>query len=107
MKSVKKHIRWAFNYISVLYSIVIKFLGYEYDSKVIPTGFYCYEPDETKDPMKTICEEGVYYIKPCPYYKSLGYGRNGCKYLGIITDDIVFDDQCKLCSVNRGDEYDE
>lgn len=102
-----KYINWAFNYISVIYSKIIIFFGYKYNKSVIPMGFYCYEPDSTKNPMETIPKDGIYYIVPCPYYKSMGRGINGCKYLGIITDDMVFDDQCKICSVNYGDEYDK
>ena len=46
----------------------------------------------------------TYYVIPCKYYKTLGKRWNGCKYLGIITDDFVFDDQCKMCGQNYGDD---
>ena len=32
----------------------------------------------------------------------LGKNKNGCRFLGEITDDMVFDDQCKICNINWG-----
>ena len=62
---------------------------------------YCYTPDYEKN---KIAESFTYYVIPCKYYKTLGKRWNGCKYLGIITDDFVFDDQCKMCGKNYGDD---
>ena len=81
------------------WAMLITYFGYKYDKTKIPPGFYCYAPDETKDPIETLVDEGVYYIKPCPYYIKLGR-KNGCKYLAFVTDDFVFADQCKSCHEN-------
>lgn len=71
----------------------------------IPEGMYCYAPNDEKncandDSLNN--NGGTYYIKPCKYYKTLGRRFNGCSYLGIITNDMVFNDQCKMCSENYG-----
>ena len=81
----------------MLWSVILHFLGRRYDSSVIPEGPYCYSPDVEKNAKK---ENWVYYVIPCPYYKTLSYRWNGCKYLGGITDDSVFNDQCKMCDEN-------
>ena len=84
----------------MLWAKVLIFFGHEYDESVIPKDIpYCYTPDKEKN-VNGYC--GVYYVIPCPYYKTLGRDWNGCKFLGIITDDFVFDDQCKMCSVSDG-----
>ena len=72
----------------------------------IPDGTpYCYVPDVEKNNVNT--ETDKYYIKPCKYYKHLGGGCNGCGFLGVITDDSVFDDQVKICGEKEGygDDY--
>ena len=74
-----------------------------YDPSVIPQGLYCYIPDIKKNEKRK--DWSVCYIIPCPYYKTLGKTWNGCMYLGIITDDMIFDDQCKMCSENDELEY--
>ena len=87
----------------MLWSKIVLFFGYKYDKSQIPEGQYCYIPDIEKNKK---AEKWTYYIIPCKYYKTLGKHWNGCKYLGIITDDFVFDDQCKMCGENYGDEFD-
>lgn len=89
---------WLKNYLSVFHSKILLLFGIKHDKSVIPTGLYCYKPDYEKN--KTNKSSTTYYIIPCPYYKSLGGGRNGCKYLGVITSDTVFGDQCKMCGEN-------
>lgn len=37
-------------------------------------------------------------------HKTIGRRWNGCEYLGIITDDFVFNDKCKMCGENYGDD---
>lgn len=83
----------------MLYSKFRVLLGLNFNENKIPDGVYCYIPDIEKN--KTRKDFGVYYTKPCVYYKTLGNGYNGCAYLGIITDDDVFDDQCKMCSIRN------
>lgn len=82
------------NVINMLYWSVLIFFGFKRSNKPIPSGCYCYTPDYVDtNPF-------VYHVKPCKYYKRLGFGYNGCSYLGKITDDFIFDDQCKLCNEN-------
>lgn len=68
-------------------------LGIRKSIKPIPDGKYCYVVDkENKKPI-----DG-YWIIPCKYYKKVSENINGCNYLGIITSDIDFKDQCKICN---------
>lgn len=85
---------------SVIYGRLLRFLNIKRDDTVIPQGMYCYTPDIEKNKNK---KDGdyKYYVKTCKYYKRLGRDYNGCSYLGIITDDDVFGDQCKLCNVEK------
>lgn len=99
MEYIYYYLRNKLNYIPMWWAMLITYFGYKYDKTKIPPGFYCYAPDETKDPIETLVDEGVYYIKPCPYYIKIGR-KNGCKYLAFITDDFVFADQCKSCHEN-------
>lgn len=88
------------NAIYVLYYKVLRFFGYKLPEDGIPEGYYCYVPDNEKNSSK---KEGdfSYYIKPCPYWKWINKEYKGCAYLGVITDDPVFGDQCKMCNVNQ------
>jgi hypothetical protein len=92
-----KYLYWGKNLASVLYSKLLLLFGFRHSTSVIPSGCYCYEPDYDKNKVE---KSFTYHVVPCPYYKRLGKGWNGCKYLGIITDDFVFDDQCKMCGEN-------
>lgn len=96
--SVRTYLYWGKNLISVLYSKLLLLLGHKYSATVIPHGAYCYTPDIEKNKTR---EFSVYYIIPCKYYKTIGERWNGCKYLGLITDDFIFADQCKLCGENN------
>lgn len=106
--NIKKEIKYFFitkwGFISLIYSKIILFFGYEYDKSIIPPGPYCYSPDDEKNKRKDSDSKWVYYIKPCPYYKVISKNYNGCKYYGIITDDFVFGDQCKMCDINDNNE---
>jgi hypothetical protein len=83
--------------------LLLKF-GYKYDKSVIPKGLYCYSiSSEEFARMEREDWDGTYKINPCPYYVIIGSGWNGCKYRGCITDDMVFDDQCKICGTNYPD----
>jgi hypothetical protein len=95
---------WLNNLFIMLRSIIyVRIFKKEYDKSIIPEGQYCYTPDFEKnesepDSMKN--NGFTYYTKPCLYYRTLGNRYNGCQYLGIITDDLTFDDQCKICCEN-------
>ena len=95
---IPNHIYWGRNWVIMIWSKLLIFFGFKYSNKFIPEGMYCYTPDIEKNNDRE--NFSVYYIKPCKYYKSLSRDYNGCMYLGIITDDLVFNDQCKLCSDN-------
>jgi len=105
-KKISQRIHWAKNFISVKWSNVLFLFDIKYSEDLIPNGPYCYVPDEEANKNKEENDDS-YYIKPCPYYKSIGKGYNGCKYLGIVTDDFVFADQCKMCTVNKYYDDDE
>lgn len=85
------------NYLDIIISKILIYFGYKYDEKVIPEGMYCYKPDIDKNLARKNLR--VYYTIPCKYYKNLGK-YNGCEYLGIITDDDVFADRCKICGID-------
>ena len=84
----------------MLYNKMLIKYGYKHDKSVIPTGLYCYTP-KSDDVMKELLETGGFETKPCPYYTVVSKNYNGCKFTGTITDDFVFDDQCKIC----GEKY--
>lgn len=88
------------NIISLLWSKIISGFGYKYDESVIPYGPYCYKPDDKRNINYGKDGEFVYYTIPCRYYKIINKNWNGCKFYGIITDDYLFDDRCKMCNIN-------
>lgn len=93
------------NWIQMVGYWILGKLDIQLSKEPIPEGTpYCYLPDEDKNNER---ELGTFYIKPCKYYKHLGGDLNGCGYLGIVTDDSVFDDQCKMCGEKEGfgDDY--
>ena len=85
--------------IMVWYWLLAK-VGYKLSTDPIPDDtYYCYVPDVERNEVsrKFFGEKGVYYTKPCPYYIPLGKEYTGCAFLGVITDDMIFGDQCKIC----------
>ena len=99
---IRHYIYWAKNLANMLWWKLLFLFGVRRSTLPIPKGMYCYTPDIEKNKTRKDCT--TYYIKPCKYYKTLGRRYNGCSYLGIITDDMTFDDQCKMCGENYGDE---
>ena len=62
------------------------------DKTKIPKGYYCYT-------ITGPARRGV-KVKHCPYWT----GKK-CSYLNIkIEDDILLEDQCKICEVNMDEE---
>lgn len=101
----KNKLKTIKSYIDVLYGSILYKLKIKRSTKKIPVGPYCYT-GESYD-IKT----GIYHIKPCKYYKYLLSDADdfdseyrGCSYLGEITEDYLFIDQCKMCSENYGRE---
>ena len=90
------------NFANMLWWKLLFLFGVRRSALPIPDGMYCYAPDIEKNEARKEAEPYAYYIKPCKYYKTLGRRYNGCSYLGVITDDMTFDDQCKICSENYG-----
>lgn len=99
LKIIYRNLFWFKNFVSIMFSKFLFLFGFKHDSSVIPEGPYCYSPDDGKN--KNPESPFTYYTIPCKYYKTLGRKYNGCKYLGIITDDFLFDDQCKMCDINH------
>lgn len=97
------YLRLSKNIVSALFSKCLVFFGFNYDNSVIPSGPYCYLPDEKKN--AEVKSYSVYYIIPCPYFMILSERWRACRYLGVITDDFVFRDQCKMCGEN--DDYND
>jgi hypothetical protein len=95
---IKKYLYWGRNLTNMLFSKLLILFNFKYDKTLIPEGQYCYKEDSEKNKSS---DSFVYYIIPCIYYKKLGRTWNGCEYLGIITDDFVFGDQCKMCGENN------
>lgn len=99
------YLYWTENLVNMLWWKLLILFGVRRSALPIPEGMYCYAPDNEKNCANEDSinnHGGTYYIKPCKYYKTLGRRFNGCSYLGIITDDCVFDDQCKMCCENYG-----
>jgi hypothetical protein len=92
------------NYISVIWGVILKWLHIKRDESVIPEGEYCYTPNYEKNTFKTLTEEGVYYIKPCKYFKCLLGDYHACIFIGCITNNFLLADQCKICGKNYGEE---
>ena len=103
--NIGNYIYWSKNLINMLWWKLLFLFNVRRSALPIPEGNYCYTPDIEKNNNKRK-DDFSYYIKPCKYYKTLGHRFNGCSYLGIITDDMVFDDQCKMCNENYGLDYD-
>lgn len=99
---MKKYIIWSRDIIGILWWKLLILFRIRRSSSPIPKGVYCYASDIEKNKNKNE-DDFSHYIKLCKYYKFLGHGYNGCSYLGIITDDSVFGDQCKMCGKNKYD----
>jgi hypothetical protein len=107
MKQIARIPYIMINYVSAIWGVTLRWLRIKRDESIIPIGHYCYTPDYAKNAMKTLSEEGVYYIKTCKYYKPLGKYLTACTFCGFITEDPVFADQCKSCGKNYGiEDYD-
>lgn len=101
MKLSFNFLRWC----TSIWSVIIVYFGYKYDESVVPEGPYCYVPDVEKNKNKKD-DDYSYYIKTCDYFVFISREKKCCKLLGIITDDDVFGDQCKMCKVNDNYRYD-
>lgn len=97
-----RYLYWSKNFVNVLWWKLLFLFGVKRSVLPIPKGLYCYVPDIEKNNACSETEPFAYYIIPCKYYKTLGRRFNGCSYLGIITDDCVFNDKCKKCGENFG-----
>jgi len=85
----------AYNWIKMSIYWCIANLDIQLSTKPIPNNTpYCY--GHTFDE-----KSGEVIFKQCKYYQKLGGNCNGCGFLGIITDDILFEDQVKMCGVKE------
>ena len=63
------------------------------DENIIPDGHYCYKIN--------LVVGGVIYTNVCPYYY-YGHGyKRGCLYTGEYGNNILLNDQVKICGVNN------
>jgi hypothetical protein len=92
---IKKKTRMLRNWVTVFWSIIRVRLGFGYSEEPIPSGPYCYELIESRS------DSLDFKVRYCPYYRPLSGGYTGCKYLGMYTDDFVFEDSCKICSIKK------
>lgn len=84
------------NIFKILKAYILRFFRIYKDKSLIPDGFYCLTYSEGLN------------VKLCPYYKQITRTYNGCEFLGIINNDLAFDDMCKICKENNKIEiYDE
>ena len=87
------------NFSSVIYWRFLLLFGIKQSSEYIPDGHYCYSLERLPEAQVGIIQQYKYH--QCKYYKPIGKHLNGCAYLGVITNDIIFDDQCKICGENK------
>lgn len=96
-KSIFDNLLYTKNILSVIYNIIRTSLGHKYSEEEIPEGPYCYKAVEAP----CVGNKWVYKTKKCTYYKTLPKGYNSCNFMGVITDDLTFDDQCKICNIKE------
>jgi hypothetical protein len=92
-----------FNIINSIFGLIRIKLGIKYSEDKIPHGPYCYKLNRSSDGKLILppVNAGIGFIEPCIYYKTLPNDYNSCKFLGIITDDYIFGDQCKICDIKE------
>ena len=88
------------NLLKFAYYRLLVFFEYKLDKSKIPSGHYCYVPDDERN-KNACCDDINYYIQPCPYYLWINKRYKACIYCGKITDDFLLSDQCKICNVNE------
>jgi hypothetical protein len=112
MRKIKTFFLYFNNIINSIFGLIRIKLGIKYSEDKIPHGPYCYKLNRSSDgklilpPVTKRCKSIVYAgisirIEPCIYYKTLPNDYNSCKFLGIITDDYIFGDQCKICEIKE------
>lgn len=94
------------NFIELLFAKILILFGYKFDKRKIPDGLYCYSISAEKNKNKPK-NDLTLYTDDCPYRKHIYKYWFGCNFLGIITDDICFEDACKICSENENIKEDE
>lgn len=98
-RKIKSYYYSIVNLLIIIWSKIIIFFGYQFDKSIIPKGtHYCYLPDNDKNNCND--NSDIYYTIPCKYRKYIGKGYVGCQYLGVITNDLTFEDACKICGEN-------
>lgn len=91
------------NLLEVLFVKFLILFGYKFDKSKIPEGIYCYKINSEKNQNKPK-NDLTLYTDDCIYRKYIYKDWFGCKFLGIITDDMCFEDACKICSENENIE---
>jgi hypothetical protein len=81
--------------IKILISIVAtRLFRVKKDTSVIPPGEYC-----CCYVQRSMSSLGC-RVYVCPYFRNYDDDRSACLYLGLISDDPVFVDMCKICDIN-------
>lgn len=97
LKSQKKFTD-KLTHLQIIWVRIRNFFGYEKDTNLIPENtIYCYTIDS--DRMKNEPITSGYWIKTCPYYKTVGE-KSACTYVGYYGYDVLLNDQCKICGKN-------
>lgn len=74
--------------IECVFTKIQRFFGYKKSIKPIPNNIsYCYDEN----------------LKTCKYYRMIDNYYNACTFIGYIGDDILLNDQCKICGENEMD----
>jgi hypothetical protein len=104
MTKIKTFFLYFDNILNSIFGVIRIKLGIKYSEDKIPHGPYCYKINRDSDGKiisPPISSEITIKIEPCVYYKTLPNDYNSCKFLGIITDDYIFGDQCKICDIKE------
>jgi hypothetical protein len=104
MTKIKTFFLYFDNILNSIFGVIRIKLGIKYSEDKIPHGPYCYKLNRVSDGKLILppINSGIgIRIEPCIYYKTLPNDYNSCKFLGIITDDYIFGDQCKICDIKE------
>ena len=86
-------------YLEVMWAKILIFFGYTKDTSVIPKNtVYCYVRDEER--MKKEPIDVGYWVKTCPYYRTVNEEKSACTFVGYYGDSLLLNDSCKICGEN-------
>ncbi|MCA9748875.1 MAG: hypothetical protein KC414_07195 [Romboutsia sp.] len=97
---IKQFFITVYIYIECYWASILWYFNIKKDTAKIPNGYYCYIPDIEKNNNKKE-DDFRYYIKPCPYYRTITRLKSGCTYLGFAGFDLLLGDQCRICGIKK------